>query len=215
MEARNRYAWRDGSEEPEPVARQHGIVGQAPERVLPLRRRGGTGRRRASQTPGARQQRAVDTMVGSARPAPAPANEMLIHPAPAPSEDRAVVIPPGLAEQLRERQVELQARLARLDAESQELDMDSRPRYSNHPADEATELLDRAGRDAVARVLMDDMVQVDRALDRIASGSYGLCEDCRQPIPPRRLEARPTATLCVACQGRRETQAARSRQIAH
>lgn len=215
MEARNRYAWRDGSEGPEPVAQQHGIAGQAPERVLPLRRRGGTGRRRASEKPDARQQRAVDMMVGSARLAPVPANETLIHPAPASSEDRGVVIPPGLAEQLRERQAELQARLARLDAESQEVDMDSRPRYSNHPADEAIELLDRAGRDAVARVLMDDMVQVDRALERIASGSYGLCDDCRQPIPPRRLEARPTATLCVSCQGRRETQAARARQIAH
>jgi RNA polymerase-binding protein DksA len=131
------------------------------------------------------------------------------------SGDRGVVIPPGLAEQLRARQTELQEKLARLDAEAQDIDEDNRPKYSNHPADEAMELLDRAGRDAIARVLMNDMVQVDRALDRLANGSYGLCEDCHQPIPPKRLEARPTATLCVSCQGKRETQAARMRPIAH
>jgi RNA polymerase-binding protein DksA len=64
-------------------------------------------------------------------------------------------------------------------------------------------------------VLMDDMAQVDRALERLASGSYGLCDDCGQPIPPKRLEARPTATLCVSCQGKREAQMARPRPIAH
>ena len=160
-------------------------------------------------------QRAVDTVVGPARPAPAPANETFTRSVPAISGDHGVVVSPGLAEQLRERQAELQAKLARLDAESQDVDEDSRPKYSNHPADEAMELLDRAGRDAIARVLMNDIVQVDRALDRLANGSYGLCEDCHQSIPPKRLEARPTATLCVTCQGKRETQAARLRPIAH
>jgi len=150
-------------------------------------------------------------VVGPARPAPAPASETATLPLPATSADRGMVIPPGLAERLRERQTELQARLAWLEAEAQDIDEDSRPKYSNHPADEAMELLDRAGRDAVARVLMDDMAQIDRALERLASGSYGLCDDCHQPIPPKRLEARPTATLCVACQSKREGQAARTR----
>ncbi len=215
MEARNRYAWRDDSEAAEPMNQRSGTEAQTSERVLPLRRRAASPRRRAGETPGAQQHRRVDMVVGPARPAPVPASETVTRPAPAASEDRGVVIPPGLAEQLRERQAELQARLARLDAESLEFDEDNRPRYSNHPADEAMELLDRAGRDAVARVLLDDIAQVDRALDRLANGSYGLCDDCGQPIPPKRLEARPTATLCVTCQGKREAQAARPRQVAH
>jgi DnaK suppressor protein len=224
MEARNRFAWRDGSEEPEFVNQQEGAEPSVPERVVPLRRRSGSSRRRASaaavppvgEAPAVHRQRAVDMVVGPARPAPAPAEETAPRPMPATSGDRGVVIPPGLAEQLRERHAELQARLERLDAEAQEMvDEDTRPKYSNHPADEAMELLDRAGRDAVARVLLDDMMQIDRALDRLADGSYGLCEDCHQPIPPKRLEARPTATLCVSCQGKRETQAARLRPIAH
>ena len=210
MEARNRYALRSGSSEPELVDQPADVMAPLPERVVPLRRRSGTGRRRAAETPGAQQGRAVDMVVGPARPAPAPASETVTLPTPA-TADRGMVIPPGLAERLRERQTELQARLAWLEAEAQDIDEDSRPKYSNHPADEAMELLDRAGRDAVARVLMDDMAQIDRALERLASGSYGLCDDCHQPIPPKRLEARPTATLCVACQSKREGQAARTR----
>ncbi len=211
MEARNRYALRAGSEEPEFADQPEEALAPLPERVVPLRRRSGTGRRRVAEASEGHQPHAVDTVVGPARPAPAPANETAILSLPVVSGDRGMVIPPGLAERLRERQAELQARLAWLDAESQEVDEDTRPKYSNHPADEAMELLDRAGRDAVARVLMDDMMQIDRALDRLAQGSYGLCDDCHQPIPPKRLEARPTATLCVSCQSKRESQMARTR----
>jgi DnaK suppressor protein len=41
--------------------------------------------------------------------------------------------------------------------------------------------------------------EVDRALERIAAGKYGTCEQCGQPIPKARLKAMPHATLCVAC----------------
>ncbi|GAB3284317.1 TraR/DksA family transcriptional regulator [Microbacterium lacusdiani] len=34
---------------------------------------------------------------------------------------------------------------------------------------------------------------------RLAQGTYGVCEGCGRPIPPGRLEVRPTATRCVAC----------------
>ncbi len=217
MEARNRLAWREDADEPGIATQQGEPHRGTSERVVPLRRRASASRRRAAETPVSHPQGAgaVDMVIGPARPAPAPANETATRQMPAASGDRGIVIPPGLAEQLRERQAELQAKLARLDAEAQEVDEDNRPRYSNHPADEAVELLDRAGRDAVARVLMDDMAQVDRALDRLANGSYGLCDDCHQPIPPKRLEARPTATLCVTCQSKREAQTARARSFAH
>jgi len=40
---------------------------------------------------------------------------------------------------------------------------------------------------------------VDAALERIAVGSYGICTRCGKPIGFARLEARPEATLCIAC----------------
>jgi DnaK suppressor protein len=40
---------------------------------------------------------------------------------------------------------------------------------------------------------------VDRALERIAAGTYGRCLRCGRPIAAERLEARPEAELCIDC----------------
>jgi DnaK suppressor protein len=41
---------------------------------------------------------------------------------------------------------------------------------------------------------------IERALKRIALGTYGVCVSCGQPIERERLEAYPTANRCAACQ---------------
>ncbi|MDT8407001.1 MAG: RNA polymerase-binding protein DksA [Methylococcales bacterium] len=41
--------------------------------------------------------------------------------------------------------------------------------------------------------------KIDQALKDIESGDYGYCESCGVDIGIRRLEARPTATLCIDC----------------
>ena len=41
--------------------------------------------------------------------------------------------------------------------------------------------------------------EIDAALKRIDEGSYGDCERCERPINPRRLDADPTARLCIDC----------------
>jgi RNA polymerase-binding transcription factor len=41
---------------------------------------------------------------------------------------------------------------------------------------------------------------IERALRRIALGTYGTCVSCGQPIERERLEAYPTANRCAACQ---------------
>lgn len=41
--------------------------------------------------------------------------------------------------------------------------------------------------------------EIDAALERVRTGSYGVCERCGAPIPDGRLEARPVARLCVPC----------------
>jgi RNA polymerase-binding transcription factor DksA len=47
--------------------------------------------------------------------------------------------------------------------------------------------------------IRERLVQVERALDRIEAGTYGLCETCAQEISAERLEAFPAATTCVTC----------------
>ncbi len=41
--------------------------------------------------------------------------------------------------------------------------------------------------------------KIDEALNHLGSGDYGYCEQCGMEIGIRRLEARPTATLCIDC----------------
>jgi DnaK suppressor protein len=41
---------------------------------------------------------------------------------------------------------------------------------------------------------------IEEALDRIASGHYGICLHCDSPIPAKRLHALPWARYCVPCQ---------------
>src|SRR5512147_272201 len=48
--------------------------------------------------------------------------------------------------------------------------------------------------------------QIDRALAKLAGApeDFGLCEACEEEIAPRRLALVPHATLCIACQARRD-----------
>src|SRR5499426_1494947 len=41
--------------------------------------------------------------------------------------------------------------------------------------------------------------KIDHALAKIDEGTFGICEECEEPISPKRLEARPETTLCIRC----------------
>jgi len=50
----------------------------------------------------------------------------------------------------------------------------------------------------------EKLAQIDRALARIADGTYGMCESCGNPIGKMRAMAFPRATLCMTCKQREE-----------
>jgi RNA polymerase-binding transcription factor DksA len=56
--------------------------------------------------------------------------------------------------------------------------------------------------EVLRRSALAERAEVEAALSRLASGEYGRCVSCGQPIPAARLEARPMATMCVACAAR-------------
>lgn len=77
--------------------------------------------------------------------------------------------------------------------------------------DRESELEERAQEERSARVLarLDDrsrhlIEEVDAALQRIAEGNYGRCEDCGRVIPLARLQALPATRFCVSCAGANE-----------
>lgn len=48
--------------------------------------------------------------------------------------------------------------------------------------------------------------KIDRALQKIEAGEFGVCEECNEEISVKRLEARPETTLCIRCKEDQERQ---------
>src|SRR5256885_11552600 len=48
--------------------------------------------------------------------------------------------------------------------------------------------------------------KIDHALAKIGEGTFGICEECGEPISVKRLEARPETTLCIRCKEDQERQ---------
>jgi RNA polymerase-binding protein DksA len=51
---------------------------------------------------------------------------------------------------------------------------------------------------------VNEMREIQGAMERIAAGTYGVCTSCGSEISPQRLEAHPTAARCLDCQERYE-----------
>lgn len=52
---------------------------------------------------------------------------------------------------------------------------------------------------AIRQSLLDLLANIKKSLTALRSGSYGKCENCGKQIERQRLEAMPTATLCISC----------------
>jgi len=48
------------------------------------------------------------------------------------------------------------------------------------------------------------LVKIDRALEKMDEGEFGICENCGEKIGIKRLEARPVAELCIECKTEQE-----------
>lgn len=68
-----------------------------------------------------------------------------------------------------------------------------------HDPEGATIAYERSQVDALMHQARTQLAEIEAALARLTSGTYGTCERCGRPIPEARLEARPTARTCVTC----------------
>jgi DnaK suppressor protein len=63
--------------------------------------------------------------------------------------------------------------------------------------------VDRLSQVAVHDKLQLTLADVDRAMAKVADGSYGRCDVCGEPVGAERQAALPWATRCVRDAGRR------------
>lgn len=79
---------------------------------------------------------------------------------------------------------------------------------SQHPGEYGTDVQQRNEQGLFLGEAEQERELVNEALARLDKGTYGSCVDCGRPIGDERLEVRPHAYRCVACEEKAERQAA-------
>jgi DnaK suppressor protein len=72
------------------------------------------------------------------------------------------------------------------------------------PLDRATEEEARSRQQRIRGRENRLIVKIKKRLQAIEEGTYGICEDCEEPIAIARLKARPVASYCIDCKTKQE-----------
>ncbi|MGW8061138.1 TraR/DksA C4-type zinc finger protein [Streptomyces ziwulingensis] len=153
----------------------------------------------AKKTPGTAT--AAKTAVPKARGAAADPGDLAVRP----GEE------PWTPEEAEEARGELQSEADRLRTEIdsserslQGMMRDSGDGAGDDEADTGSKNITREHELALAANAREMLTQTERALERLEAGTYGLCENCGNPIGKARMQAFPRATLCVECKQKQE-----------
>jgi DnaK suppressor protein len=113
----------------------------------------------------------------------------------------------ALKDRLESERVRLEAEVAQLDAHERESlsEASGENPYRDHMADQGSATFERELDMTFEENSRDALDAVHTALKLIEAGTYGVCERCSAEIPVARLEAVPTATMCIACKEADET----------
>jgi DnaK suppressor protein len=107
----------------------------------------------------------------------------------------------------------LESDLARLKADLTELsrnreslsEASGENAYRDHMADQGSATFERDLEMTFEENEREALDEVREALARLAAGTYGTCSRCGADIPAARLQAMPTATLCIQCKAAEES----------
>ncbi len=89
----------------------------------------------------------------------------------------------------------------RIGALAERPELGSAQGFGKRIGDGTVEAISRLTEIGVGESLEASLERTERALAKLAEGSYGRCDACGEPIAPARLKARPDSALCVACAG--------------
>ena len=118
---------------------------------------------------------------------------------------------PWTTEEVAEVEADLRAEVERLrgdvasaDTALADLLRDASDGAGDDQADAGSKNFEREHEMSIAANARDMLVQSERALARIAAGTYGVCESCGESIGKARLQVFPRATLCMSCKQKQE-----------
>ena len=109
-----------------------------------------------------------------------------------------------MADNLKNLRSALEKEQERLNAELAQLDQSvNQERREGSPfgkrEEEATESAELEKRLALEQRVKAQLSDVEHALAKFEDGSYGICDNCGKKIARERLEALPSAALCMTC----------------
>ncbi|HEV2373947.1 MAG TPA: TraR/DksA family transcriptional regulator [Streptosporangiaceae bacterium] len=129
------------------------------------------------------------------------ATDLPVRPGEEPWTDEDVA---SVRAQLEAEITGLSAEISQAESEIAERLGDAVGDAGDDQADAGAKTFQREHELALTQNARELLAQSERALARIADGSFGVCESCGEPIGKARLEANPRATLCVTCKQREE-----------
>jgi RNA polymerase-binding protein DksA len=140
------------------------------------------------------------------KPAPAKAPAKAPPPPPKPAKPRKPEVTPKQIEKIKDGLVTQRAQLIREATDLEEgafntsqSEMSGEASFDEEYADAGSFTFEREKELSISNNIRDLLSKVDHALDRIDRGTYGLCENCGDPINRERLLALPYSTLCLRC----------------
>ena len=99
-------------------------------------------------------------------------------------------------EHLERHRDETRARIAEL---AKRPELGAAQGFGKRIGDGTVEAISRLTEIGVGEQLETSLARTERALAKLDEGSYGVCDQCGEPIAPKRLEAMPDVVLCVEC----------------
>src|SRR5205809_1599974 len=105
-----------------------------------------------------------------------------------------------LREALLKEQAELKAQLAELEEppfSTPQPDVSGELALDEEYADSGTATFERERDLSLENNIRDLLEKIDKALERMENGTYGICGRCGKPIEKARLKALPYANLCI------------------
>lgn len=106
----------------------------------------------------------------------------------------AGTVRPDIDDLLAEREREIHAELAELTKPVGDVGTIS---FGKRIGEGTSMAVDRLTAVSAQENMLDILADIRQARERVANGTYGLCEVCGEPIPEGRLEARPWAIRCI------------------
>ncbi|MFE0809704.1 TraR/DksA family transcriptional regulator [Streptomyces sp. NPDC058794] len=163
----------------------------------------------------AAEQTGATTVVAKKTPGTATAAKTAVPKARGAADPGDLAVRPGedpwTPEEVEEARGELQSEADRLRTEIdsserslQGMMRDSGDGAGDDEADTGSKNITREHELALAATAREVLSQTERALERLDAGTYGLCENCGNPIGKARMQAFPRATLCVECKQKQE-----------